>query len=276
MDIKFAIDENLREDFYVGPRFNLNEHRYLQAPDDFAKDKTFGCCCWESDPLKLVTKLPCKGFVPGELIKVQIEVNNESDVDIELMEVKLKEEITFWSQTPSQKSREKERDLWRRDIIKDGLLVQKFQKKIFDAEIFLDPSYDFKVFNNCSIILVQYFIKVNAIPRGCCHTRLSNSLQITIGTIPFDNLPYTVPDAITETPLAPYPFPSAPNADFASAPLLSTVTEQPLPNYHDAVYNPPKPSVLSESEANNLVGWNVPNETEMRKSIDKLYLRDCI
>lgn len=264
MDIKWGFDEKHNECFYVGPRFDLNEHRYLQAPEDDAESDTFGCCCWESEPLKIVTKLPRKGFVPGELMKFQVELNNDSDVDIETMEVKLKEKITFFSHSPSHKSRTSERELWRHDFHQDRALVAKMQKKVFDVECRLDRSKEFKVFNNCSIILVQYLIKVNAIPGGC-HSRLSNLTEITIGTILFDSQP----DTGTVVPLAPYlPSPSAPNADFATAPPPGTVREQPLPNYHDAVYNPPKPSVMTPPQMNNSIGWAVAGGDDMRKEMN--------
>lgn len=262
IDIKWGFDDKFVECFYVAPKFNLNEHRYLQAAQDDQEDKTFGCCCWQSEPLKLVTKLPRQGYVPGESIKFQVEVNNESDVDIDSMEVKLKEKITYFTHTPSQKSRTTDRELWRNDWIQDRAVVHKLQKKMFDVEIFLNPTLEFKVFNNCSIIVAEYFLKVNAIPGGC-HSRLSNITGITIGTIPFDEFP--LPNDFV--PLAPYgPVPSAP-ADLASAPPGGIVFEQPLPNYHDAVYNPQKPSITNKD--NNAIGWAIPGApgADLRKCL---------
>lgn len=220
--------------------------------------KTFGCCCWESDPLRIYNVLPYLGFVPGERVQYSLELNNDSDVSISSAHVKLVEKIVYHTHSPRSKTRENYRTIWEKEIIShDRQLVAAMQNKVYSTEIYFYSPDGFHFFDGSGIITVEYYLKAEARTSGC-HTNLSNYTSITMGTVPFVN--YGVPMA-PMAPMVPMPFPSAP-ADNASAPPAEPISEQPLPSYNDTMS---KPGILPPLATD--IGWAGANNVETRKKI---------
>lgn len=218
--------------FYLNPRCDLNEFPHLRGPVRAAAKKTFGCCCWKSDPLHIYNVLPCRGYVPGDHVEYSLEMNNDSNVPIKGAKVKLVEKIVFHALSPSggiSQIRNNFRTLWRHEFSGDNRqLVAAMQNKIFSAHLHFDPSWNFRFFDTCGIITVEHYFMSVAQTSGC-HTNLSNYTTIKMGIIPFGGC-----GAI---PMAPTMLlPSAP-ADFPSAPP-APITEQPLPSYNDTQFKP--------------------------------------
>ena len=55
---------------------------WLQEPVKIENNKYFCCCCCKSGPLTLVTCLPARGYVSGQIIPMTIEVDNASKVPV--------------------------------------------------------------------------------------------------------------------------------------------------------------------------------------------------
>lgn len=67
----------------------------LQEPVLFEKSKNF-CCLWcKSGPLTLTIKLPAGGFVPGQVIPFQIEVENASNIRVHPINCVLRKVLNF-------------------------------------------------------------------------------------------------------------------------------------------------------------------------------------
>lgn len=61
----------------------------MQKPKKEEKEKFYCCCCCESGPMTLVLCIPYTGFVPGQIIPLTIELDNNSNVAIEEVKIKL-------------------------------------------------------------------------------------------------------------------------------------------------------------------------------------------
>lgn len=65
----------------------------LQNPVFAEKNKTFfPCfllCCFTSSPLKITARAPVGGYVPGQVINLEFQVNNKSDQNVTEFTVKL-------------------------------------------------------------------------------------------------------------------------------------------------------------------------------------------
>ncbi|KAG4070354.1 hypothetical protein HA402_006496 [Bradysia odoriphaga] len=237
MDVPWGFDEKERTSFYINPRFDLNEFPHLREPVHEAASKTFGCCCWESEPLQIFNVLPRRGFVPGDRVPYSIELKNDSDVAIDSATVRLVERIVYHAHSPRSKTRESSRTLWSYDFTSGNnrQLVSALQNKVYSTEIYFNPSWDFQYFTGCGIITVEYHLKSKARTSGC-HTNLSNDTLITVGTISSGIYESRLPPLAPMAPLMP--FPSAP-----SAPPGEPISEQPLPSYSDTQSKPMAPGV---------------------------------
>lgn len=65
----------------------------LKEPKKEEKEKFYCCCCCESGPMTLVACVPYTGFVPGQNIPLTIELDNNSNVAIDAVKVKLERVI---------------------------------------------------------------------------------------------------------------------------------------------------------------------------------------
>ena len=67
--------------------YDLNQNGDASQPGEAIGNKTVCCLCWASGPIVAVIDIPRKGFVPGDVIPVQVEIQNNSTRDI--LEIKL-------------------------------------------------------------------------------------------------------------------------------------------------------------------------------------------
>lgn len=79
---------------YDGNTFRKNKYKnahlfLLKEPRIQEKEKYFCCCCCKSGPMTMVVFVPYSGFVPGQSIPVTIEVDNNTNVDIDSIKIRL-------------------------------------------------------------------------------------------------------------------------------------------------------------------------------------------
>lgn len=248
-DISWGFDKDSTTTFYIRSGLDLNEFSHLKDPVKEIEQKIFGCCCCESDPMQLVNVLPKSGYVPGETIPVTIEIDNNSDVRIDFVRVKLKENLTFITRSPRTDTKHETTTINEHFF---QTAVAPFQKKLFQTTFYLDPSYDWKLYNGCGIISCEYYLKSEAEASGC-HSNPSNSTKITVGTIPFAE----VMTNVSGYPLAPLiTAPTAPAIFNPTAPTNGVIIEQPLPSYHEVTPRGPSP-IPPYPGASGGVGWNL-------------------
>lgn len=262
-DIPWGIEKSQTEIFFVTSHFNLNEFSYLADPVKEVEEKTFCCFFCKSDPLQLVMNIPKSGYVPGESIPVTIEVDNNSDVAILSVGVKLQEKLTFYTRFPESQTQSDY------NIISEYTFdaVAAYQKKLFQTEFFLDPGFNWKRMNKCGIIHSEYVIETIAEVSGC-HMNASVDKKLMIGTIP---LGANSGDFQPMVPMAPMPvMPMMSNSN--SYEKNGLIDKQPMPTYNNGVpFGPPS----LPSPGHSGLGWTVAPMVAPDEKSNLLKKDDC-
>lgn len=212
MVVPWWFDKNISFPFHIKPRLDLNQLPYLAHPLREEESTTFLCFCWKSDALRITNVIPQQGYVVGDHIPFSLELNNDSNVACTKATVKLIECVTYHAETPYRTSNTTYRTLMEHEFMDDAMhksskIVMPQQHKLLSTEIFLDPSYDFKIFSGSEIVTVKYVLEAVAHVSGW-RKSLTNTSEIVIGSEPFREI----------KPL--------PNGNAGAL-----ITEQPLPSF---------------------------------------------
>lgn len=179
--LPLAVELTETEVFHVMPNLNLKNFASLAEPVKNTEVKSFGNFLCKSGPVQVTMILPKTGFLLGETIPITIEVDNESNIHIKKVTVKLKEKLIFSTQIlnmPKTEINKIQQHKFKAD-------VGPFKKEIFQTEFFVDPSYSWKTMHRCERVKCKYYLETNAAPKGWLSGLMSET-DITIGTIGFD------------------------------------------------------------------------------------------
>lgn len=162
--------------------------------------KTFCCWCCRTKPVFISASLERGGFVPGQIINVSVDINNESSYDFEDVKISLKKVIRYNSQVPTMKTKE---EVMTEAEIRHGQ-VKRYSKHNFIQQLTIPPVPPSNI-NYCRVLNVTYEVQVKCKGPTFSIDPLIK-LPITIGTIPFHgqqlpSMPYNgVPTAPMLTP----------------------------------------------------------------------------
>ena len=161
----------------------------------------------QSDPLVVLVSLPVRGFVPGQTIPVEINVKNESNLEVRKLRIIFKKVTTFifaeklenhiWNlilsyskQVVTYIATEKSRK--HKEVIVE--IQQPVSKDTEFYEVGVDvPSVPPTGLAGCNIINVNYTLKVEAFVDisewyyKVFHKNLKIRMCVIIGTIPLKN-----------------------------------------------------------------------------------------
>lgn len=135
-----------------------------------------------SDPLFLSAEIPFSGYVPGQSISVNVNVNNQSGTHVKEVKISLKKIVLLNSSKPKRKT--KQLVLAEAKVSSDSIAVQTAQS--FDKKLVV-PSLPPNI-TNCDVIQVSYELRVKAKTSGFNRSP-KLKLPITIGTSPLLGLP---------------------------------------------------------------------------------------
>uniref|UniRef100_A0A336LU39 CSON004658 protein n=1 Tax=Culicoides sonorensis TaxID=179676 RepID=A0A336LU39_CULSO len=167
--------------FNVQYCLDLNAYSRYLKPISNCQDKQFSWCgIYKSHPLQLKTLLRKTMWVVGENLPITVEINNNSDITVKRIEVKLIEDLFFTTTGLFPASRSKERTIFCHKFESD---VKPLQKKIFNTSFFLDERHYFKTIYECKLIKCTYIIVVDVIVRGL-YKGMSNKTIIFITKVP--------------------------------------------------------------------------------------------
>lgn len=128
----------------------------MQEPHTLELQKKFCCLCCASGPLIATISLPATGFVPGQGVPIQAEVENASNVTVNRLKILLRKVITFYTNTP------------RRDIKKEKVVISELSVGPVErhgtnswSQTLNIPPLPPSNLVNCSLIDLDYEIKVN-------------------------------------------------------------------------------------------------------------------
>ncbi|XP_026465295.1 arrestin domain-containing protein 17-like [Ctenocephalides felis] len=176
LDRPWKFDQTSKAAFTVISALDLNMDPRYRLPVMMESSKTFWCGC-TSGPLFVSVQLPQSGYAPGQEIPVACNISNDSRVNVEFVQIKITKIAKFHSRHP-HKIKQKSSDLVT--VTAEG--VPKFNKISITKNIQV-PVIPPSLLQNCSIIDIDYVIKVTA-SIGGCHRSLRISLPLTIGTVP--------------------------------------------------------------------------------------------
>lgn len=93
--------------FTVLKQQDLNyENPTLRIPTKLEDTKTYCCGICRMNPLLLAATIPFSGYVAGQTVQVDIDINNHSRLDVEMLKVCLIKIIKYRSQIPIAMSKE--------------------------------------------------------------------------------------------------------------------------------------------------------------------------
>ncbi|CAH1723996.1 unnamed protein product [Aphis gossypii] len=165
--------------FKIVSSINLNEDPSLAEPKKEIKEKFYCCCFCKSGPLALIVCIPYSGFVPGQCIPVTVELDNNSNVDVDTIKIKLDRVVQFKARFPSSKTKS---ELFKiGNVYIDG--VKKHTSKTRMEQLQIPNSLEIPNLKHCGIITDTYFLNVEACVIGT-HLNEVASLQIILGNIP--------------------------------------------------------------------------------------------
>lgn len=179
MDRPFKFDLTYTVAFTVLKQLDLNyENPALRIPTKMETIKSFYWGFCKTKPMYISVSIPFSGYVAGQSVNIEIEINNQSRVNIEELKVSLKKIIHYNSQTP--RMRTKEEILTESEIRCGGHAAHK--KGRFDQQLVI-PAVPPTNISYCRVLTVSYEIHVLAKVPGIYRNPVVK-LPITIGTVP--------------------------------------------------------------------------------------------
>lgn len=225
MDRPWKIDNECKVAFTVVCPLDLNTLPQVKQPIQYENSKHF-CCLWcKSGPLTVTIRLPVSGYVPGQTIPFQIEIENASNVIVQPINCVLRKEVTWHARSPRHQTRVTKAVL--ADIAVDDA-VHAHDTKCFSKDIVVPPVPPSNL-SNCGIIDLEYALKIEAVAEGC-HSNLKARIPIILGTIPLLTGPTAYkPKSGSVQPAHPPPTPQMPVPLPAPA---SAPAPEPAPGPH--------------------------------------------
>lgn len=180
----------------VQTRLDLNDQEFAERrkPERIEIEKTFCCFCCASGPMYIYADLPGTGFVPGQLIPINVQCDNSSNTKILSLKIILKKKETFRTQTPGVEVKVEEHDV---KTIELGLINSR-TSKIFNTVLKI-PKLPATHLRYCGIIDVDYTLQIWG-EASLAHFDPETVVDIIIGTVPLRS--FSCP---MEMPLDPDP-----------------------------------------------------------------------
>lgn len=182
MDIPWAVDKEFKVPFKVLRKDDLNVFPLLKRPAQTEYIKTFCSFFCKSGSLILTLILPQSGYVPGQMIRIDINYNNGSSKRIERTRITLRRVTTYKSHTPEIKTVTDSESVAEANA--EG--VAPGESKRLQAILTIPQNISSTNSYYCSVVQVAYQLKVCAERAGCYVSPIELTMAISIGTIPLN------------------------------------------------------------------------------------------
>ncbi|CAH2049372.1 unnamed protein product, partial [Iphiclides podalirius] len=226
LDRPWKFDQETKIAFTVINTLDLNLNPSYKEPIHMQMEKTFCCFCCTSLPLSVDVRAPVSGYCPGQVIPLQVDIDNKSNVQLNLVKIFLRKVVTYRATSPSTVTKK------TKDII---LTLQQGpvdvgSTKQWNLTLEVPPVPPSNLVN-CNIIDLDYDLKVECEVSGM-HFNMKDKKYITIGTVPLvgmsgqpvpsapmpDGFPQNQPAVLPVSPGQPAMLPNVPlgpNGDVA-------------------------------------------------------------
>ncbi|XP_003245917.1 arrestin domain-containing protein 3-like [Acyrthosiphon pisum] len=101
INIPWRISIEKKTIFEVISPVHLNEEPSLAEPKTALKEKFYCCFLCKSGPMTLIAYIPYSGFIPGQSIPVTVELDNNSNVYVNSIEIKLERTLEYTARYPT-------------------------------------------------------------------------------------------------------------------------------------------------------------------------------
>ncbi|XP_068622515.1 arrestin domain-containing protein 17 [Battus philenor] len=182
LDRPWKFDQETKLAFTVINALDLNLNPSYKEPIHMQMEKTFCCFCCTSLPLSVDVRAPVSGYCPGQVIPIQIDVENKSNVELTLVKLFLRKIVTYRATSPSTAIK-KTKDVIL--TIQQGP-VQPGGTNHWNLTLEIPPMPPSNLVN-CNIIDLDYDLKAECeVP--FMHFNMKDKKYITIGTVPLIGL----------------------------------------------------------------------------------------
>jgi len=176
--------KSLDKIFIVLNTLDLNIEKKCMESVQLRKDRFLCCACCKSGPLSCALRLDRTGYVPGEDINLDAEIQNMSRKDISTSYVTLQQIVYFHAQGDTKSS--------TTDIFRiSGGKIKPGDNALFHDIIHIPPLPPSRL-DGCHLIDIEYVVTVGVMLSGTT-TTVEVSVLITIGTIPLRHILPPVP-----------------------------------------------------------------------------------
>lgn len=235
IDIPWGKDKEQEKTFIVNSPLNLNDEPSLAEPRKEEKEKFYCCCCCESGPMTLVLCIPYTGYVPGQIIPLTIELDNNSNVAIEEVKIKLERELSFKARHPREQTKCSYSELAKLRL--QG--IEAHASKTWTEQMTIPNSLSFSNLKYCGIITDKYVLKVEAVA-GSMHENTEIKTIISLGNIPL-TVAQDAPQFGYSAQLPGQNYPTNEQFPTNSSQTIGFIAPTPVPGFAQQVapYGPP-------------------------------------
>jgi len=216
----WKFDHKTKRLFTVLDTYDLNYEPAARVAGHAQDSKTLCCLCCKSGPIEADFHVEKCGFVPGEYLNFDANVENNSDKDLPGTQISIQQNVRFIAHTKSRTVNHDFCEVDWKDEIDDG---EDFKKTSYIQVPALPPSN----LRFCNIIDIDYVVQFKVrVPMGSFDMRLQ--IPIIVGTIPLMVMapppplpegfePGAVPPELPADPSAPAPPPPSYEASATGA-----------------------------------------------------------
>lgn len=178
LDIAWGIDYKATKEINVARYEDLNFFPELRASIKLQTIKSFWSWIGNSNKVFLTIRLSRTGFALGEIIPVNVEIKNESSVDIDHSIIALNQVGRYKSYSPVEEKIELKEVITRTQ----GRGVKSCQTNQF--QVYLEIPQSLIISNNryCKVFQILYEVELVCSPKGL-HFSPKVSAIITVGTV---------------------------------------------------------------------------------------------
>ncbi|XP_069113549.1 arrestin domain-containing protein 17-like [Argopecten irradians] len=252
IDRPWKFDESTKRAFTVIRHLDLNLVPNVLMPSRLVEQETIQGCCCEEGKVKVMLGINKTGFVPGEHLVYDIEVENNSENTITSLSLELKQEATYTGYSDSLFSSGNPHYHQKVDtfnLVSGNLSIPQGTTKAFHQASVI-PSLPPSKLEGCRIVDITYTV-VLKVPCGWSTIKIMQA--IIIGTIPARPPVFTPPTAPTP--------PAGPGMEFSSIgldpnmqPPAYSAPEEPPPSYAECVFG--RVTIQDENDDEHTGGEN--------------------
>ncbi|KAI1696072.1 arrestin domain-containing protein 17 [Ditylenchus destructor] len=255
IDRPWKFDDNTRTNFTVMPHFDLNTIYYAGLPVEKHISKNIGVLCFKHGRIGAKITLGKSGYVPGENVMLNVEVNNTTSKDVTRVETSLIELVTYTARRHNRlldygngagcHHGDVEKKQESRVVVQYNEEFKVCSQKTGTYQRLLAIPPIVPSFNICPIIQVDYQFKIKIVAKGTISNTVSGTLPVLIGTIPVRQ---QAPPQQAQVPSQDYLEPPPPTAPQPGTPIgiVPAFPAGPPPSYADSVFG--RGTVQDDSE----------------------------